>query len=217
MPRARSVFGSPLLATAAVVVAAVALAPVARVAATSIVVPAAETVCFYEEAKETGKVLHGSYDVAAGGFLDIDVEVKSPTGEVRYAAKRKTSDTFHFSVKEAGLHEVCFSNAMSTVTSKTVSFNIRIGAGLGASNDELATSNNVKPLETRVMELAQQLVRIKEVQNYANVRERQHRDTTESTNDRVKWFSIAEFVILILTNVWQIHSLRQFFETRRRI
>ena len=40
---------------------------------------------------------------------------------------------------------------------------------------------------------------------------------TESTNDRVKWFSVCEFILLLITNVWQIHTLRQFFEKRARI
>ena len=40
---------------------------------------------------------------------------------------------------------------------------------------------------------------------------------TESTNDRVKWFSVSEFIVLLITNVWQIYSLRQFFEKRSRI
>ena len=48
-------------------------------------------------------------------------------------------------------------------------------------------------------------------------RERVHRDTVESTNDRVKYFSIVEFVVLIVTNVWQIYALRKFFEKRRSI
>ena len=39
----------------------------------------------------------------------------------------------------------------------------------------------------------------------------------ESTNDRVKWFSVGEFIVLILTNVWQIYTIRQRFESRSRI
>ena len=40
---------------------------------------------------------------------------------------------------------------------------------------------------------------------------------TESTNDRVKWFSVMEAVTLVAMNVWQIYYLRRFFEVKRLV
>jgi hypothetical protein len=48
-------------------------------------------------------------------------------------------------------------------------------------------------------------------------RERAHRDTSESTNTRVQWYSIIESVLLVGMSMWQIHYLRRLFEVKRVI
>ena len=168
--------------------------------------------------------IYGSFQVASGGFLDIDLVLKTPKGEIAYSAERKTQDRFKIDQQKVtsntGEWSACFSNKMSTLTSKAVSFNFRVGAGFGDKDDlknDIATKKEVIPIEQNILKLASELVDIREIQNYANTRERAHRDTTENTNDRVKWFSVCEFVVLIITNVWQIYTLRQFFEKRARV
>ncbi len=40
------------------------------------------------------------------------------------------------------------------------------------------------------------------------------RDTSESTNERVVWWSIIQTCILIATGLWQITHLKNFFKAK---
>ena len=49
---------------------------------------------------------------------------------------------------------------------------------------------------------------VKDEQEYIVVRERTHRNTAESTNDRVKWWSVAQVIILFAVVGWQVYYLQ---------
>lgn len=51
----------------------------------------------------------------------------------------------------------------------------------------------------------------------AQYREERFRLTSESTNQRVLWWSIAQTVILILTGIWQMRHLKSFFEAKKLV
>jgi hypothetical protein len=53
---------------------------------------------------------------------------------------------------------------------------------------------------------------VKDEQAYIVVRERTHRNTAESTNARVKWWSIFQLGVLIGEGVFQVWWLKRFFE-----
>lgn len=46
------------------------------------------------------------------------------------------------------------------------------------------------------------------------VRERVHRNTAESTNSRVKWWSIFQLAVLLAEGIFQVWWLKRFFEVR---
>lgn len=52
------------------------------------------------------------------------------------------------------------------------------------------------------------------VQQY---REERFRMTSESTNQRVLWWSIAQTLILIVTGIWQMKHLKSFFEAKKLV
>ena len=49
---------------------------------------------------------------------------------------------------------------------------------------------------------------MKDEQEYIVVRERTHRNTAESTNDRVKWWSILQAIVLFAVVAWQVYYLK---------
>ena len=51
-------------------------------------------------------------------------------------------------------------------------------------------------------------------QGYVVVRERTHRNTAESTNARVKWWSIFQLGVVIGEGVFQVWWLKRFFEVK---
>lgn len=48
-------------------------------------------------------------------------------------------------------------------------------------------------------------------------REERFRGTSESTNQRVLWWSIVQTLILILTGIWQMRHLKSFFEAKKLV
>jgi len=56
------------------------------------------------------------------------------------------------------------------------------------------------------------LNQVKDEQEYIVVRERVHRNTAESTNSRVKWWSIFQLGVVGGNGVFQVWYLKRFFE-----
>jgi hypothetical protein len=56
------------------------------------------------------------------------------------------------------------------------------------------------------------LAQVKDEQSYIVLRERVHRNTAESTNARVKWWSIFQLAVLIGEGIFQVWWLKRFFE-----
>ena len=65
-----------------------------------------------------------------------------------------------------------------------------------------------------VRKLSEVLSQVKDEQSYIVVRERVHRNTAESTNGRVKWWSMFQLMVVIAEGVFQVWWLKRFFEVR---
>lgn len=63
-----------------------------------------------------------------------------------------------------------------------------------------------------VRRLSDALAQVKDEQGYIVVRERVHRNTAESTNGRVKWWSIFQLAVVIGEGIFQVWWLKRFFE-----
>jgi hypothetical protein len=156
-----------------------------------------------------------SFNVAAGGFLDIDVRVYGPDGKVVYEQERQTDGSFQFVATAAGEYRLCFGNTMSTVTGKTVSFHLYVGNAL--AQHHAAKKEHLNPLENSILKLSEHLHAVRDAQEYAKVRERTCRNTTESTNERVMWWSILETISLFAVGAFQIYQLRRFLEKKQTV
>lgn len=99
---------------------------------------------------------------------------------------------------------------MSAVADKIVSFNVH-GIVYVAGDDVVA------PIEREIRKLAAGLVSVKDEQEYIIVREKTHRNTAESTNSRVKWWSVLQAIVLFSVVAWQVYYLKSFFEVKRVI
>lgn len=63
-----------------------------------------------------------------------------------------------------------------------------------------------------VKTLSELLAQVKDEQSYIVMRERTHRNTAESTNGRVKWWSIFQIGVLLGEGIFQVWWLKRFFE-----
>jgi len=66
----------------------------------------------------------------------------------------------------------------------------------------------IAPIEREIRNLAIGLTSVKDEQEYIVVRERVHRNTAESTNSRVKWWSILQAFVLFAVVAWQVYYLK---------
>lgn len=124
-----------------------------------------------------------------------------------------TQDSFTFIALESGTHSFCFDNTISQVTSKMVSFNIHVGNSL--ATHDVAKEEHLSPVENSVVTFSSNVHLVKDFLQYYKTRERASRNTNESTNSRVLWWSILETVILVGISIWKIYSLRSFFDKKR--
>lgn len=66
------------------------------------------------------------YEISEGGFLDIDVKIIDPDGELIYEGLRESSGKYTFAAAKKGSYTYCFSNQMSTMTPKVVLFSMEV-------------------------------------------------------------------------------------------
>ncbi|OWZ60417.1 COPII-coated vesicle protein [Cryptococcus neoformans] len=170
-------------------------------------IEAGEKECFYEVLAPQDKMTV-TYEVGGGGHLDIDFYVTDPQGKVIHTKNKQPQGSWSITASTEGRFTFCFSNEMSSYTTKTLSFNVHGQLYMG--DDE-----QIAPVEQEVRDLSAGLQLVKDEQAYLVVRERVHRNTCESTNSRVKWWSIAQIVILLAVCGWNIHYLKSWFEVKR--
>nr|CAG4652155.1 EOG090X0D99 [Triops cancriformis] len=173
--------------------------------------------CFFDKVT-TGTKLGLMFEVAEGGFLDIDVKIIAPDGNVIYQGERESNGKYTFAAHMDGVFTYCFSNKMSTMTPKIVMFTMEVGETpikdatvTGAEGN--STSHN--KLEDMIKELSSALRSVKHEQDYMEVRERIHRAVNENTNSRVVLWSFFEAFVLVAMTVGQVYYLKRFFEVRR--
>ncbi|KAJ0173062.1 hypothetical protein K1T71_011238 [Dendrolimus kikuchii] len=167
--------------------------------------------CFFENVEADTK-MGLTFEIAEGGFLDIDVTITNPEGAVIYKGERESSGLYTFSAPTAGKYTYCFSNKMSTMTPKVVMFNLEVGEAQHKSQDADVDHNK---LEDMIKELATTLKTVKHEQEYMQVRDRIHREINESTNSRVVMWSIFEASVLLIMTFGQVYYLKRFFEVQR--
>ncbi len=130
--------------------------------------------CFMDDVKTGEKVL-GGFNVLSGGQLDIDVKVLDPQNKAVYAENKEMSGTFTFVASQTGLYFICFSNQMSSYTTKIVNFHMHVGSTLGAH--QVAKKDHLTGLETSVLTLSEGMTFLKDEMDYLKTRERMHRDS----------------------------------------
>ncbi|CAH0402763.1 unnamed protein product [Chilo suppressalis] len=169
--------------------------------------------CFFENVEAETK-MGLKFEIAEGGFLDIDVTITGPDGAVITHGERESSGVYTFSAPTSGKYTYCFSNKMSTMTPKVVMFNMEVGEAPSkpAGKEEEMDHNK---LEDMIKELATTLKTVKHEQEYMQVRDRIHRGINESTNSHVVMWSVFEASVLLLMTLGQVYYLKRFFEVQR--
>ncbi|KAG5470190.1 hypothetical protein GH5_03175 [Leishmania sp. Ghana 2012 LV757] len=214
---------SPLTAVVAVVtvgfllISSISVLPArANDGGLAVQVPAGQQVCFYEDALAIGTKMFLHYMVTVGGAMDIDCSILAPDKTIIWNSDRETENRVLFKTRMPGSYAFCFSNRMSTLTSKVVSFSVLVGDGNAASSIRPKAVES-DSLHRSIIRLQQGLREIEELQQVLRARERDHRATAEVANTRVVVFCFVESAFIVGMGVGSIIYLRRMFVTKRMV
>ena len=139
-------------------------------------------------------------------------QIEEPKGAHTIDQRAVSSGVHTFTVPIDGRYTYCFSNDNYAAATKEVSFNVH---GVVYVPEPTPGSPPNDPLEHEIRQLSDLLSQVKDEQEYIVMRERNHRNTAESTNSRVKWWSIFQLGVVAGNSMWQIWWIRRFFEVKR--
>lgn len=151
--------------------------------------------------------------------IGMHVEVKDPETKVLMSKLYSSEGRFTFTTHMPGEHVIClYSNSTAWFGGGNLRVHLDIEVGEHAVDyNELAGKEKLTELQLRVRQLLDQVEQISKEQNYQRYREERFRTTSESTNQRVFWWSIAQLSVLVLTGLWQMRHLKKFFEHKKLV
>ncbi|XP_064600243.1 transmembrane emp24 domain-containing protein eca-like isoform X2 [Liolophura sinensis] len=185
--------------------------------------------CFIEEIPDETMVV-GNYKVQVFDYsvkaymptapgVGMHVEVKDPVNSVVLSRTYASEGRFTFTSHSAGEHVICLhSNSSAWFSSGQLRVHLDIQVGEHAVDyQQIQAKDKLSELQLRVRQLLDQVEQITKEQNYQRYREERFRQTSESTNQRVLWWSISQTVILLVTGFWQMKHLKSFFEAKKLV
>ncbi|KAL7633761.1 UNVERIFIED_CONTAM: hypothetical protein RMT77_015715 [Armadillidium vulgare] len=164
-------------------------------------------------------LVSGEYDIQQTPGQNVEIQVTDSSGQILYSKTEAGTGKFLFNTEHNDAYEICFmSRVTPTVRGIKQEVSIKTKHGVEAkSYERLGEAAKLKPLEVELQRLEDLSESI--VQDFAYMREREQemRDTNESTNSRVLYFSLFSLCILIGLATWQVLYLRKFFKAKKLI
>merc|ERR1739848_371755 len=174
--------------------------------------------CLKEEIHK-GVLVTGDYDANQIPNQVVDLMVIDTKGQ--HFVNRENTDVgkFAFTTDDYDVYEICFlSRVPPNIRGQRHEVYLNVKHGVEAKNYEgLGDANKLKPLEVELKRLEDLSLSI--VQDFAYMRQREEemRDTNESTNSRVLYFSIFSMCCLLGLATWQVLYLRKYFKSKKLI
>jgi hypothetical protein len=175
--------------------------------------------CIREEVHKDVLVV-GNYEVEKISSQTTNIEVIDSKGHTLFRKDDVDEGKFAFTTEDYEMFDVCF----ITITKEPGGEQVKREAklilkhGIEAKNyDDVGKAEKLKPMELELRRLEDLAESIVNDFAYMRAREEEMRDTNESTNTRVLYFSIFSMSCLIVLAFWQICYLRQFFKAKKLI
>ncbi|PKU45634.1 transhypothetical protein [Limosa lapponica baueri] len=168
-----------------------------------------------EELRDT----KGSEALCSSPSLSL-LQITDSAGHILYAKEDATKGKFAFTTEDYDMFEACFESKLPVGTGRMPDQLVILDMkhGVEAKNyEEIAKVEKLKPLEVELRRLEDLSESIVNDFAYMKKREEEMRDTNESTNTRVLYFSIFSMCCLIGLATWQVFYLRRFFKAKKLI
>lgn len=194
----------------------ISLLLVAFVQASNEILPPHGKVCYYENLKPGDKFRVnfqvGTRDAESSEQLDVDFYINDPLKSRVFNLNHVTDGHIpDLDISAPGKYEYCFSNERSGIKTKDVTFHVEHVWGSELRTEQYDTLDGQLKLLKRIVD------DLSHESEYLRIRERTHRNTAESTNTRVKWWSVAQLIFVAANAFFQVAYLKRFFEVRSDI
>lgn len=174
--------------------------------------------CLKEEIHK-GVLVTGEYEVTLIPGQSVDLIVTDTKGQHYVNREGTEKGKFAFTADDYDVFELCFiSRVPSNMRGGRHEIFLQTKHGVEAKSYEgLGDAAKLKPLEVELKRLEDLSESI--VQDFAYMRQREEemRDTNESTNSRVLYFSLFSMCCLLGLATWQVLYLRKFFKSKKLI
>jgi hypothetical protein len=124
--------------------------------------------------------------------------------------------THAFTAESDGRIEVCVSLDRRSPIPRTVELVVSKGAE-ARDYSKVAKEEHLRPLETQMRRLQDQVVEVAELMDDLRAREVEMRSLNERTNSRVWHHSCFSVLVLLSMGVWQIWYLKGFLQDKKLI
>ncbi|CAF0920474.1 unnamed protein product [Rotaria sordida] len=188
-----------------------------------------ERKCFIEEIPDETLVI-GKYRVeildentntygATPYGIGMNVEIKDPDDKIVLSKLYTSEGRFTFTSHMPGEHLIClYSNSSAWFGRQKLRIHLDIDVGEHAIDyQEIGAREKLTELQLRIRQLLDQVQQIAKEQNYQRYREERFRATSESTNQRVLWWSFAQVTVLVIAGFWQMRHLKGFFLAKKLV
>ncbi|UYV62526.1 TMED4 [Cordylochernes scorpioides] len=171
-----------------------------------------ERKCFIEEIPD---------DTLVVGYpqIGMHVEVRDPEDKIMLSKVYSAEGQFSFNSITPGEHVICLmSNSTKWFRGSQLRVHLDIQVGEHAVDyGNVAQKEKLTELQLRVRQLLDQVEDITKEQNYQRFREERFRQTSESTNQRVLWWSVIQTLILVCMGFLQMRHLKSFFQAKKLV
>lgn len=165
------------------------------------------------------QIVAGEYEVTGAPGQKINYVVRDSKGHIMSQKEDISRGKFTFTSEMYDTFEICFISQVPPThrgVNQEVSLDIKKGIET-KSYEGIGEAAKLKPLEVDLKRLEDLSDAI--VQDFALMRKREEemRDTNESTNGRVLFFSIFSMCCLLGLATWQVLYLRRYFIAKKLI
>ncbi|KAI9363980.1 emp24/gp25L/p24 family/GOLD-domain-containing protein [Zopfochytrium polystomum] len=124
---------------------------------------------------------------------------------------------FTFTSSDAGEHKICISAENSGGWFGSPKTKLTLDLMFGDVTHDVTSSKKVaaNDLAQTVRDIKERAIAILKEQQYQRAREAEFRDTSEATNSKVVQWTIIQVIVLVITGLWQVRHLKQFFVSKK--
>jgi len=177
------------------------------------------TVKCLKEELQSNDLVTGEYDVSDAPGQKMDYVVRDSKGHVLSQRDDITKGKFSFVTETFDVFEICFSSRVPPhQRGLPQEVSLITKHGVEAKNYEgIAEAAKLKPIEVELKKLEDLSDAI--VHDFSQMRKREEemRNTNESTNSRVLYFSVFSMCCLLGLATWQVLYLRRYFKAKKLI